>query len=115
MKRLIGISLLILTAMSTSTAAFAACEFKASPWTEKTAYADKTTGKLEFGLKNLLGGWTAIFSTPTKFQNEGKNVLLGTGKGLVKGIFYTVGGALHTVTFPIPIDVPLPEGGVSFE
>ncbi len=91
------------------------CEFKASPWTEKTSYGDKMTGKLEFGLKNLLGGWTAIFSTPTHFQNEGKNVYLGTAKGLVKGVIYTVGGALHTLTFPIPIDVPLPNGGVSFE
>jgi len=118
MKKAIIAGLLVYAVMLMPNVAFAGgtdCEFKASPWVEKTSYGDKMTGKLEFGLKNLLGGWTAIFSTPTKFQNEGKNVYLGTAKGLVKSVIYTVGGALHTLTFPIPIDVPLPNGGVSFE
>jgi hypothetical protein len=110
MKKSIIPLLLIVALTAVPTLAYAG-----SPWTEKTTYAEKTTGKLEYGFKNLLGGWTAIFSEPWRYHNDQKNVLVGVGAGLYKGIVYTVGGAVHLVTFPIPIDVPLPDGGVSFE
>jgi hypothetical protein len=89
--------------------------FAASPWTEEATYSNKTTGKLEFGLKNLLGGWTMIFSTPNRYQNEGKNVWAGAAVGVGEAIVDTIGGGVHTATFPIPVDIPLPNNGVSFE
>jgi hypothetical protein len=110
MKKAHFIVFLVLAVMLTPALVFAA-----SPWTEKTTYGDKITGKLEFGLKNLFGGWTTIFSEPTRYHKDGKNVLAGVGVGLYKSVVYTVGGAVHVVTFPIPVDVPLPDNGVSFE
>ena len=87
----------------------------ASPWTTGTTYQDKMMGKLGFGLKNLLLGWTEIIKQPidgAKTEN-----VAGFGKGLFTGLYdgvlYTLGGALHVVTFPATsIDVPLPNDGV---
>ena len=88
--------------------AFAA--FEASPWTSESGYGQKATGKLVFGLKNLLLGWTEIFTEPYESKS-----IQGVGKGLFNGIVDTVGGALHTVTFFVPqVDVKLPDGGVDF-
>lgn len=87
----------------------------ASPWTEKTTYGDKVLGKLEFGIKNVLGGWTEIVTEPRQHHKDGKNIVVGMAKGLGNAAIYTVGGALHLATFPIPqIDLPLPENGVNF-
>lgn len=90
--------------------------FAASPWTDQPTYKDKVLGKLDFAVKNTLGGWTEIFNRPIKFHKDGKNV----SEGVIMGVYYavadTVGGLLHLVTFPIPqIDVPLPNNGVQFE
>lgn len=92
----------------------------ASPWTEKTTYKEKILGKLDFGFKNTLGGWTAIFSEAQKGDPNCNCKALGTLKGIGRGLAYglvdTVGGILHIVTFPIPqLDVPLPNNGVTFE
>ena len=87
--------------------------FAASPWTEKTSYGDKAVGKLEFGLKNLLGGWTELITQP-KAHHKGTEIFQSIGKGVWNTLVYTVGGALHVVTFPITnVDVPLPNNGVS--
>lgn len=89
--------------------------FAASPWTTETTWSDKATKKLIFGGKNLLGGWTELFSQPSNYHKEGKNVGEGIVKGFVNTLVYTVGGAVHVVTFPIPqIDLPLPNDGVQW-
>ena len=79
-----------------------------SPWTSENTWADKTIGKLDFGFKNFLGGWTELI-TETKDHD---NKLEGFGVGLWNTVVYTVGGVLHLATFPVPVDVPLPDGGV---
>ncbi|MBN1689371.1 MAG: hypothetical protein JW893_09730 [Candidatus Omnitrophica bacterium] len=85
----------------------------ASPWTEEATYGAKMTGKLDYGMKNILGGWTALFSEPYNYKQEGKNVIAGAGMGFVKTMTYTLGGVLHVITFPITsLDVPLLDGGV---
>ena len=86
--------------------------FAASPWTTEPTYAKKTTGKLMFGLQNTLLGWIQIFAVPNTYANEGKNAWAGVGQGLVEGVVDTVGGAVHLLTFPIPVDLPLPNNGV---
>ena len=92
----------------------------ASPWTEKTTYKEKVLGKLDFGFKNTLGGWTAIFSEAKKGDSNCKCKVMATTKGIGRGLAYglmdTVGGILHIVTFPIPqLDVPLPNNGVTLD
>ncbi|HOW88340.1 MAG TPA: hypothetical protein PKV84_06775 [Candidatus Omnitrophota bacterium] len=83
-----------------------------SAWTEEKNYGDRVSGKLQFGLANTLLGWIDLFAEPNKFANEGKNVWSGVGKGMVDSVVNTVGGAIHLVTFPVPADLPLPDGGV---
>ena len=86
----------------------------ASPWTSETTYGAKAKAKLDFGMKNLFGGWTELFTEPQDAHKEGKNVIVGVGKGLLNTVVYTGGGVLHAVTFFIPqIDVPLPDNGVN--
>ena len=97
--------LLILTMPS----AFAGV-FEPSPWTTKKPYAEKIGCKLGFGALNLGTGWTALMFEPT----YGKNVWAGIGRGIIYAITDTAGGAIHALTFPIPIDIPLPGGGVQF-
>lgn len=108
MKRSIKWMSLVLVLMMFSTAALAA-----SPWKEQGGnYGDQTKAKLDFGIKNLLGGWTELLTQPFKQDNLGT----GLGKGLYNAVIFTIGGLLHTVTFPAPaIDVPLPDNGVQFE
>ena len=90
--------------------------FAASPWSTETTYGAKATGKLAFGFKNVLGGWTELFTEPMEHYKDHKNVFEGIAKGIAYGVIDTVGGALHIVTFPITnVDVPLPENGVQFE
>ena len=90
--------------------------FAASPWTEGATYKDKVLGKLDFAVKNTLGGWTELFNRPIKYHKEGKNVSEGVLMGIGNAVVYTLGGVLHLVTFPIPaIDVPLPNNGVQFD
>lgn len=85
--------------------------FPASSWTHEKTYSDKVANKFGFGFLNITAGWTALFYE------------LGRAKyffdGLAKGTFYaftnTAGGVLHAATFPVPLDVPLPQGGISYE
>jgi hypothetical protein len=106
MKRLILLTGLIL--FTASTHAHAA--FKASPWTQQTPYGEKISHKLGFGVLNIMTGWTAIFWEPSRPGNKFK----GIGRGLLYAITNTAGGAVHAVTFPVPVDVPLPEGGLRY-
>ena len=83
-----------------------------SPWTQEEGWGNQARGKFVYGFKNVLLGWTDLFSEPYEAINSGGNFFLGLGEGLWNGVGQTVGGALHLVTFPITgIDLPLPEGG----
>jgi len=102
---------LVLAIMLAPSLAFA----EASPWTETDDYGDKAIEKLDYGMKNVLAGWTELFTEPYDAYKADENVMKGTGIGLYHGVAHTIGGAFHTLTFPIPIDLPLPDGGVSIE
>ncbi|MSR78219.1 MAG: hypothetical protein EXS63_08375 [Candidatus Omnitrophica bacterium] len=90
--------------------------FAASPWKEKGgSYADITKGKLDFGLKNLLAGWTELIRKPMHAERSVSGMVMGLGKGIMNGVLYTAGGLLHTATFPISVlDIPIPDNGVQF-
>jgi hypothetical protein len=108
MKNALGIFFLVLVLLVTPSLVFAG-----SPWTSDTSYGAKASDKLDFGMKNLLGGWTSIFTEPWNYHKEGKNAFVGAGAGLLNAVVYTVGGALHVITFPVTaLDIPLPKNGV---
>lgn len=87
----------------------------ASSWAMETTYGAKAGGKLKYGLKNTLLGWTSLFRTPYEATQAGDNLLVGLGQGLWNAVGQTVGGVVHLVTFPLPqLDIPLPEGGTDF-
>lgn len=107
------IALLVLVAMLVTPMA----SFAASPWTEKETYGDRTSGKLYFGLMNTLFGWTDIFFEPIRASKKCEScdsVWTGLGKGFTDAVVNEVGGAIHLLTFPIPVDIPLPDDGVQF-
>lgn len=88
----------------------------ASPWTEGKTYQEKMFGKLDFGIKNVVLGPMHLISDPLHgISKEGAlGGFRGLGEGLYHGLTYTVGGALHLLTFPITnLDVPLPDNGVT--
>lgn len=91
-----------------------ATSYGASPWTEKETYGDKALSKLVFGARNLLFGWTEIFVEPGEAIDNGENIPLGIGKGLLYTVVDTVGGALHMITAPFMFDIPLPDNGIKF-
>lgn len=79
-----------------------------SPWVDGKDYGEKAGGKAVFGMKNLLLGWTAFFTEPVKYQYflEKKKIWEGLCYGISKSVLYTATGAIHLVTFPIPVDFP---------
>lgn len=88
-------------------------DYTASPWTSETGYANRAKGKLVFGAKNLLLGWTELFTEPKEALDGGENFFVGLGRGLKNAVEDELGGAVHLVTFLIPqVDAPLPGGGV---
>ena len=101
---------MIFSLFPVSTSQSSAAVFGPSPWVTEKPYAEKIGKKLGFGILNFGTGWTALFFEPT-FGG-------GFWKGLARGILFTItdtaGGAIHAVTFPIPVDLPLPNGGVQF-
>lgn len=112
-KTTLSLFALALVFISQSAFAGGVDTFQASSWTTKETYADKTTDKLGFGLLNLTMGWTAI---PFEIdRHKDTNAYTGLAKGIWRTVTNTVGGALHAATFPIPLDIPLPDGGVKFE
>lgn len=88
-----------------------AAMFPPSDWTRETTYADKISHKLGFGFLNIAAGWTAFFYEPCKNGNFFANL----GKGVLFLTTNTVGGVLHAATFPVPVDIPLPYGGIVHE
>ncbi len=107
MSKRIGIWVMVLGLVALPSTVFAQ-----SDWTGEMGWASQAKGKLCYGLKNVLLGWTELFTEPAEAINEGGNFFLGIGEGVVNAVGQTVGGVLHAVTFPITaIDIPLPEGG----
>ena len=98
----------------------ASSAFAASPWTTESTYKGKVAAKLDFGVKNLLGGWTELLPCNSACAKDGHKTCpamccaKSLGTGIVNAAIYTVGGAVHTATFLIPVDVPLPNDGVQF-
>ena len=112
MLKRMGIVVVVAALVAAPSLAFAGDMAGGSPWAQETGYANQVKGKLVYGVKNVLLGWTELFSQPYSDAQNGENVLVGIGKGVWNAVGQTIGGALHVVTFPIPaIDVPLPEGG----
>jgi len=88
-----------------------AASFEPSPWAEEPTYLGKISQKLGFGFLNITAGWTELFFEPTR----DKNFFVGVGKGIGLFVTDTLGGVLHAATFPIPVDIPLPQGGIAHE
>ena len=87
-------------------------DYTASPWTREAGWSNRAMGKLGFGLKNALLGWTELFVEPQKAMQSGGNFFRGVGMGIKDAVENTLGGVLHVLTFPITgVDVPLPDGG----
>lgn len=101
MKKII--SLAIVLSMVLAPVAFAA-----SPWASEDSYSKKTVAKFGFGLTNTLLGWTKLFSTPNDYANQDKSVIQGVGQGLIDTGVTTILGAIHLVTFPVPVDIDIP-------
>ena len=88
-------------------------DYTPSPWTSEVGYSNRVIGKLGFGLKNLLLGWTDVFVETKKETDGGGNFFKGLGMGLKDAVENELGGVVHVVTFLVPqIDAPLPGGGV---
>lgn len=112
MSKRFGVWVVIAILVATPTLGFAADGAMGSSWASEMGWGAQAKGKLVYGLKNVLLGWTELFTEPKDSLSEGTNFFAGIGRGIWNGVGQTVGGALHLVTFPITaIDVPLPEGG----
>lgn len=99
---------LLMTAVAWSAPAYAQ-----SQWTYGFSYGAQVTGKLLYGLKNTLLGWTELFTEPKQALDYGEGAGAGFARGLGHAVWTTAGGAVHLLTFPITaIDVPLPHDGV---
>ena len=89
-------------------------DYTPSPWTSEVGWANRAKGKLAFGVKNTLLGWTELFMEPKKAIDSGDNFFVGLGMGLKNGVENTLGGVVHVVSFPLTeLDAPLPSGGTS--
>ena len=93
--------------------------FAASPWTQETTYGKKVAGKLDYGVKNLLGGWLALLPCQSGCDMD-KNAkpycpihcAKKLGMGVINAVAYTVGGGLNVATFPVTVDIPILHDGI---
>ncbi len=84
-----------------------------SPWVNEQGWGSQAMGKLAYGAKNTLLGWTKLFSEPYAASQAGRSVVTGIGRGVLDAAGDTVGGAANVVTFPLTnVDVRLPDGGI---
>ena len=87
-------------------------DYTPSPWTSEVGYGQRALGKLGFGAKNVLLGWTSLFTEPREAVDQGDNLLMGIGRGVKNALENELGGVVHVVTSPLTeVDAPLPEGG----
>ncbi len=82
-------------------------------------YGAKVGSKIDYGMPNMLMGWTQIFTEPQDHrQTTGAKwrqalstvgcVFVGAGLAVVD----TAGGFVNILTSPVPVTIPLPRGGV---
>ena len=89
---------------------------EASPWAAKKEWSDRAMGKLLYGAKNMLLGWTEIITELDEAMWVGERADVGFMRGLWNATGQTLGGAYHVLTFPhTSWDLPLPEGGVGWQ
>lgn len=108
-------------AASQNTSSVQADESKRARFEENMEkYGERCIEKLDFGMPNLLMGWTVILSEPvTHYKKTGSpwketlGIFSSFGKGLLLFPIDTVGGALNVATFFIPGKIPLPKNGVN--
>ena len=87
-------------------------EYTASPWTNEVGYGRRALGKLGFGMKNILLGWTELVTESCQAVKAGDNLFIGFAKGVEYTIANELGGVVQVATFPITaLDTPLPDGG----
>ena len=110
MKSLVRIFVFFFASALINAPLFAAWNYPASPWTKENTYTDKMIHKLGFGAMNVLTGWSDILFEPAR-----SGLVKGIPLGVVHFATDVVGGVLHVATFPVPVDIPLPDGGVNFE
>jgi len=111
MNRYLPWLLIVFFSLFNPTSSWALGDFQASPWTKEPTYSEKSINKLGFGIMNTLTGWDALFFEPYRRRN----LLTGLIPGILLAVTNTAGGAIHALTFPIPVDLPLPGGGVNFD
>ena len=109
MKKILSVLLFFACITNSASIALAGEHFKPSPWVHTHPYFEQAGHKLGFGILNLSSGWLALFYEPLQ-----GNFFTGLARGVWRTLAYTGGGAMHAVTFPIPVDVPLPQGGIQF-
>jgi len=84
---------------------------QASPWVDEGVWKAKAAGKLLYGGKNLLLGWTELITEPDESMWGGTSVTAGIFRGVWNAVGQTLGGAAQVLTFPYTsLDIPLPEG-----
>lgn len=85
-----------------------------APWQKEREWSDQATGKLAYGLKNTLLGWTEIATEPYEAAAaKNGSIVKGIGEGIWNAVGQTIGGAVDVLTFPATgAVVPLPEGGI---
>lgn len=114
MIRNLLLGLVVLAFSSSASFIYAEDVFEASPWTKASSYGDKVQQKYVFGMQNILLGWTEILTEKAEARKDGASInqMLHAGlRGVCNALADTAGGLLHVLTFPIPVDFPLPEGG----
>ena len=83
-----------------------------SSWTRESTYFEQSIHKLGFGLTNVIKGGAEPFIHMLKAsQSTSENTWTGFIRGTAYGAADILGGAFHAVTFFLPVDIPLPEGG----
>lgn len=82
-------------------------------------YWAKISPKIDFGVANMLMGWTEIITEPIDYYQAAPpkkcrflHGVMGLGEGTLNAVVDTAGGILNLVTGLIPGKIPLPENGV---
>lgn len=82
-------------------------------------YGIKVGTKFDYGMLNLVIGWTEIMTEPARHARkdgskwqQGLSIVGRSFLGIGLAIVDTVGGAVNVLTSPVPAMIPLPRGGV---
>ena len=117
MRRILSVLMIAGFIFTAPAACFAAKRrSNASPWVQADNWTERAEGKLLFGLKNTLLGWTELLTEPDEVIGTKLSIWRGLWNGAGNAVGQTLGGALQALTFPITsLDIPLPEGGVGWD